>query len=106
MLKKLILWNFIWGGGHNPIERNICCLDQAKGGMGMVSFESLIANTQIKLIYHIINEPIESWNAIGKYYLRKLDVKYNEHLFLCKCSSLNGLNRVSIKNLYYPGPNL
>jgi hypothetical protein len=31
-------------------------------------------------------------NAIGKYWLRKLDIKFNEKYFVCKCSNVSTLN--------------
>jgi hypothetical protein len=33
-----------------------------------MSIDSYIDNRRIQFIYRIINEPIESWNAIGKYW--------------------------------------
>ena len=42
------------------------------GGMGMISIQEVIDSKRIKLLYRILHEPLESWNAIGKYWLRKL----------------------------------
>ena len=58
----------------------------------MVNFESFIESKYIKLLGRIINEPLQSWNAVGKYWLRKLDIRYNESYFLCKCSNLSNFN--------------
>jgi hypothetical protein len=44
----------------------------------MVNLDSYINNRRIKSIYRIINEPIENWNAIGKYWLSRLDFKFND----------------------------
>ena len=62
-------------------------LNIEKGGMSMINIDSYIDSRRIKSIYRIINEPIESWNAIGKYWLSRLDLKFNETFFVCKCSN-------------------
>ena len=51
----------------------------------MVNQDSYIDSRRIKCLYCIINEPIESWNAIGKYWLSRLDLKFNETVCDCKC---------------------
>jgi hypothetical protein len=58
----------------------------------MVNIYSYIDSRRIKFIYRIINEPIENWNAIGKYWLSRLDLKFNETFFICKCSNVSSLN--------------
>ena len=87
-----LIWNFVWGGKVNQIDRNVRCLEVKKGGMGMINFEFFIESKSIKLLYRIINEPIQSWNAIAKFWLRKLDQKYNEQFFICKCSNDSNFN--------------
>jgi hypothetical protein len=67
-------------------------LDIENGGMSMVSLDSYIDSRRLKFIYRIINEPIENWNAIGKYWLSRLDFKFNETFFICKCSNVSSLN--------------
>jgi hypothetical protein len=70
--------------------------------MSMVNLDSYIDSRRIKFIYRITNEPIENWNAIGKYWLSRLDLKFNETLFLqmLKCFNLKfkQLSLVFIKN--------
>ena len=66
----------------------------------MINIENFSQSKQIKLLYRIIHEPISSWNAIGKYWLRKLDTKFNENFFLCKCSSVLSLNLENLPNFY------
>ena len=60
-------------GKVNQIKRDVCCLDIENGSMSMVNLDSYIDSRRIKFIYRIINEPIENWNAIGKYWLSRLD---------------------------------
>ena len=60
--------------------------------MSMVNLDSYINSRRIKSIYRIINEPIENWNAIGKYWLSRLDFKFNETFFIFKCSNVSSLN--------------
>ena len=82
------MWDFIWEGKVNQIKRDVCCLHIEKDGM---SIDSYIDNRRIQFIYRIINEPIESWNAIGNYWLSRLDLKFIEALFVCKYSNISPL---------------
>jgi hypothetical protein len=41
-----------------------------------------------------------SWNAIGKYWLRKLDIKFNEKNVVCKCSNVSTLNLNIFKRFF------
>ena len=69
----------------------VCCLDIEKGGMSMVNIYSYIDSRRIQIVYRIINEPIESWNTIGNYWLSRLDLKFIETLFVCKYSNISPL---------------
>jgi hypothetical protein len=66
--------------------------------MSLIVFILLLKNEENikglfwKVILQIINEPIENWNAIGKYWLSRLDFKFNETFFICKCSNVSSLN--------------
>ena len=82
---ETLIWDFIWDWKVNQIKREVCCLDIENGEMSMVNIDSYIDSRRIKFLYHIINEPIESWNAIEKYWLSRLDLKFNETFFVCKC---------------------
>ena len=75
---EALIWDFIWEGKVNQIKRDVCYLDAENGGMSMVNLDSYIDSRRIKFIYRIINEPIENWNAIGNYWLSRLDLKFNE----------------------------
>lgn len=57
---------------------------------------------QIKLIYKIIISEKTHWNihVIGKHWLKKFDIEYNESLFLCKCSNIKGLNISDMPHFY------
>ena len=59
--------------------------------MGMVNLDSWIESKYIKSIYSILHKPLSSWNAIGKFWLKKYDKKFADKLFLCRCSDLSGL---------------
>ena len=67
-----IMWSFIWNGKTNQINRNVCCLET-------------------NLLYPILHSPLESWNAIGKFWLHKLDFKCNEKFIVCRCSNVSTL---------------
>jgi hypothetical protein len=57
-------------------------------------------DTIFHFLYWILHEPLESWNAIGKHWLRKLDIKFNEKYFVCKCSNVSTLN-LNILPIFY-----
>ena len=78
---ETLIWDFVWERKVNQIKRDVCCLDIENGSMSMVNLDSYIDSRRIKLIYRIINEPIDIWNAIGKYWLSRLDLKFNETFF-------------------------
>jgi hypothetical protein len=46
--------------------------------MSMVNLDSYIDSRRITFLYRIIDEPIESWNGVGKHWLSRLDLKFNE----------------------------
>jgi hypothetical protein len=54
------------------------------GGMSMINIQEFIYSKRIKLIYRILHEPLESWNAIGKYWLRKLHIRLENSLVYLK----------------------
>ena len=54
-----IMWSFIWNGKTNQINRNVCCLSTSKGGTGMLNIDTFITSKQIKLLYRILQSPLE-----------------------------------------------
>ena len=106
---ETLIWDFIWEGKVNQIKRDVCYLDTENGGMSMFKLDSYIDSRRIQFIYRIINEPIENWNAIGKYWLSRLDLKFNETFFLqmLKCFNLKfkQLSLIFIKNQSKHGNN-
>jgi isopropylmalate/homocitrate/citramalate synthase len=64
--------------------------------MGMINIQEFIDSKRIKLLYRILHEPLESWNAIGKYWLRKLDIKFNETKVVISFTHFSGIPRISI----------
>jgi hypothetical protein len=56
--------------------------------MSIINLDSYI-DSRVAFLYRIITEPMESWNAIGKYWLNRLDVKFNEALFVVAQIFLN-----------------
>ena len=95
-----LIWNFIWDNKTNRIERNVCCLEKNKGGIGMWNLDMFIKTKQINTIYKLINSPDETWNIIGKWWLKKLDNVYCDSYFLCKCSNIEGLNINFLPDFY------
>ena len=95
-----IMWSFIWNGKINQINRNVCCLETNEEGIGMLNIDTLITSKQIKLLYRILHSPLESWNAIGNFWLHKLDFKYNEQFTVCRCSNVSTLKLNNIPKFY------
>ena len=54
----------------------------------MINLESYIDSRRIQFLYRVINEPMGSCNCIGKYWLSRLDLKFNE-VFFCSCSNIS-----------------
>ena len=61
---------FYLGRGINQIDKKVCCLGVENGGTGMINIQEFIDSKRIKFLYRILPEPLESWNAIGKYWFR------------------------------------
>ena len=100
-INKLI-WDYLWDGKVNLVERKVCCNSRIDGGMGMINLMEFIENKQVKTVYKIIHTKAEAWNTIGKFYLKILDNKYLQNNFLASCSDLNGLNiNNKIPKFYY-----
>ena len=58
-----------------------------KKGVEMINIDTFVKSKQIQFIYTIINNEMDSWNAIGKQWL---------FCFLCKCSAIKGSDIASI----------
>ena len=66
----------------------------------MLNLRDFIESKQIHFIYKIISSEYENWNVIGKKWLKYLDSDYNIKYFVCKCSSIKGLNLSEIPKYY------
>ena len=95
-----MMWNFIWSGKIDLIKRDVCCLSVNEGGMGMVNLDTFIQARQIKSIHKILNSNADTWNVLGKWWLKKLDEKFDTENFLANCSNLNGLNTQNLPTYY------
>ena len=70
-----------------------------KGGGGL-NIDTFIKRKKKKLLDRILHSPLESGNAIGKFWLHKLDFKYNEHVCVCRCSNVSTLKLNNIPKFY------
>ena len=57
----------------------------------MINIDTFVKSKQIQFIYTIINNEMDSWNAIGKHWL---------FCFLCKSSNIKGLDIASIQKYH------
>ena len=63
-------------------------LDTGLGGVNVSNLSNTLMCKQIKLIYKIKISEKANWNSTGKHWLQKFATEF----FLCKCSSIKGLN--------------
>ena len=53
-----------------------------KEGVGMINIDNIVKSKHIKFICRIINNEMDSWNAIiGKHWLQKYDNKFGVGCF-------------------------
>jgi hypothetical protein len=86
-----LIWKFLWDKKPNQIERNVCCLNINEGGMGMINIDNFVKSKPIKFIYKIINSEMDSWNAIGKHWSIKFDLRVTKYVFFSKMSFLDSV---------------
>ena len=58
----------------------------------MLNLRDFIKSKYIHFMYRILSSDYENWNKIGKNWLKYLDSEYNINYFVCKCSSIKGLD--------------
>ena len=58
----------------------------------MRNLREFVESKQIHFIYKIIQSEYENWNTTGKHWLKSLDTEYNTDYFICKCTSIKGLD--------------
>lgn len=103
-----ISWSFIWDGKKKLVKRKVLFLPKEKVCIGMINLRDFIKSKQVKSMYSIVISKAQIWNAIGKYWLKSLDEKYDTGFFLYvlvltlevsvkyKCLNI-------IKNFQFPG---
>lgn len=95
-----IIWSFVWDSKIDLVQRNVCTRSSNVGGLGIINLNSYVKSKHIKMLYKIIHSDSQSWNALGKFYLKSYDNKFADNFFLCKCSNFQGLDLSGIP-LYY-----
>ena len=87
-----IIWSFIWNNKQPLVNRKTMYLNCNEGGVKMLNLRDFIEFKQIHFMYKIISSDYDIWNIIGKNWLKFLDSDYNINYFVCKCTSIKGLN--------------
>ena len=87
-----LLWSFLWNSKQPVVSRNTMHLSKEFGGVNMPNLRNILMSKQIKVIYNILESKYAHWNMIGKNWLRKFDIQYNDSFFLCKASNIKGLD--------------
>ncbi len=101
-LKKM-LWQFLWKNKTPLINRANAVKPKQEGGLNMIDIEAEIKTKQIKWMNKIAHEDLEEWNALGKFWLKHLDEKYNENNFILKCSDIQTIRLENIPKYYIKG---
>ena len=95
-----LFWSFLWNSKQALVSRNTMCLNKELGGVNMPNLRNILISKQIKVIYNIIESTKAHWNMIGKNWLRKFDLEYNDSFFLCKVSNIKGLDTSDLPVFY------
>ena len=95
-----LLWNFLWNNKQPLVNRKTMYLDCNEGGVKMLNLRDFIESKRVHFVYKIISTDYEHWNIIGKNWLKQLDSEFNINYFICKCSSIKGLNLNGIPIFY------
>ena len=94
-----LIWNFLWNGKTNQIERNVM-LNKKRGGLNMIDVDIFFKSNKLTYYTELYIKKKEACNVIGKHWLQCLDRKYQEHFFLCRCTSTEGLNIPEMSTFY------
>jgi hypothetical protein len=97
---KTLIWNYLWDGKTPLLNRQTCLLGQEHGGLSMFDIDSIVKCKQVKLIYKIMHSTTQTWNILGKHWLKSYDTHYADSYFVCKCSSTKGLDLTKIPAFY------
>ena len=87
-----LFWNFLWNNKQPLVNRKTMYLNRNEGGVKMLNLKDFIDSKHIHFMYKIISSNYDNWNIIGKHWLKYLDSEYNIDYFICKCTSIKGLN--------------
>ena len=69
-------------------------------GIKLLNLRKFIESKQIYFMYKIIKSDFNTWNIIGKNWLKYLDCEYNIDYFVCKCTRNKSLNLRGTPNYY------
>ena len=95
-----LIKEFLWKGKTWRVAQKTMSLKKAHGGLEIPDLEAIIQAKQINWIKKIHFSGIQSWNAIGKYYLASQDGITKCENFLLKCSLLLGANKKMLPKFY------
>ena len=96
---KDLICNFLWGGNTWKIAEKNIALRKCHGGFEIKDLENLIMCKKIKWILRIHFCKLNTWNAFGKYCIKKYDHDFGIENFLLQCSNLKGFPLV-LPNFY------
>ena len=95
-----LFWSFLWNSKQALVSRNTMYLNKELGGVNVPNLRNILISKQINFIHNIIESKKAHWNMIGKNWLRKFDLEYNDSFFLCKVSNIKGLDTSDLPVFY------
>ena len=95
-----LLWSFLWDSKQPLVNKNVMLQNIQMGGVNMSTLQNTLICKQIKFLYKLIISENAHWNRIAKHWIQKYDTEYHASLFLCKCSSVKGLNLSEMPDFY------
>ena len=95
-----LLWSFLWDSKQPLVNKNVMLQNIQMGGVNMSTLQNTLICKQIKFLYKLIISENTHWNRIAKHWIQKYDTEYHKSLFLCKCSSVKGLNLSEMPDFY------
>ena len=95
------LYYFLWSGKRYTINRDICCLPQDLGGLGMVNVDILVKVRRIKMVIRILQSKDSNWQLLPMSYLKCLDRDFDMDFFALRVTNCDDLIHKTNIPLYY-----
>ena len=79
-----LIYDFMWDGKKSLIAKSTLKRDKKDGGLKLYDISDLQLVLNVKLFYKLTHDPEQTWNIIGKNYLKVLDSTCIQNYFICQ----------------------